>query len=71
MHNPNDTSKYDYEIGHEIIQKIAKKNNIELLDTKAFLKNNPNQPLYYPASWHWNKTGHGEIAKFLYSNINL
>ncbi len=71
MYNPNDTSKYNFEIAQNAIKKICKENDIIIFDTKDFLKNNPIQPLYFSASWHWNKDGHQEIANYICNQLNL
>jgi peptidoglycan/LPS O-acetylase OafA/YrhL/lysophospholipase L1-like esterase len=67
--NLNDTSIFDFNISHQIINSISKKHNIILLDTKDILKNHKEQPVYFPASWHWNKAGHKLIANELAEKI--
>jgi peptidoglycan/LPS O-acetylase OafA/YrhL/lysophospholipase L1-like esterase len=67
--NLNDTSEFDFNISHQIINSICKKHNINLLNTKDLLISHKEQPVYFQASWHWNKTGHLLIANVLAEHI--
>ncbi len=67
--NIYDTTIFDLNTSHQIINSLCKKHNINLLDTKDILKKHKEQPVYFPASWHWNKTGHLLIANTLAEKI--
>ncbi len=60
--NLSDTSLFDFGLAHQIVHAVCEKHSINLLDTKEMLKNDPNQPVYFKESWHWNQEGHKLIA---------
>jgi lysophospholipase L1-like esterase len=67
--NINDTTIFDLSKPLLILENLCKNNDISYLDSKTVLKNNPEQPLYFEKSWHWNKKGHEVIADFLFENL--
>jgi len=69
--NIKDTSAYDLNRPDNIIQDLCKKHNIKLFDTEEVLSKHPNQPVYFPKSWHWNNEGHKVIANELSKRINF
>ncbi|RPH70456.1 hypothetical protein EHM76_06580, partial [bacterium] len=58
-HNKN----YDFELPLQNLHKITKLGRIPVYDLTPVLKNSPVQPVYFPDSWHWNKSGHSVCAK--------
>lgn len=67
--NINDTSVFDLNKPLFIIENICNDNNIKYLNSKIVLKGNPEQPLYFEKSWHWNVKGHEVVADFLFENL--
>jgi lysophospholipase L1-like esterase len=68
--NIQDTTKYDLSRPNEIIRRLCRRNDIRLFDTEKILSEHPDQPVYYPRSWHWNAEGHKLIARELTKRIN-
>jgi len=67
----SDTSKFDLYLPNKEFREIADSLDIQFLDLTPFLKSNPNQPVYYKESWHWNQQGHKVVAKIIANDINL
>lgn len=67
--NLTDSSKFDLDLPLHTFQKLCSKNNIDYINSKKFLKNEINQPVYFPESWHWNRNGHLVISELLYDYL--
>ncbi len=63
--NIRDTSAFDLRRPNKIMHLLCHKHNIRFFDTEKVLANHPQQPVYYPRSWHWNREGHQVIANQL------
>jgi hypothetical protein len=64
-----DESKFDLDLPYTNLVEIADKLQIPVVNLKEPLKQDPNQPVYFPASWHWNQEGHRVVAEFIASDI--
>ena len=69
--NLNDSLKFDLEKPNRAFYRIADSLKIDYLDLTKFLKENPNQPLYFRESWHWNPEGHKTVAKIIAGDIQI
>jgi len=67
--NLADTSRFDFDFSNKIINSLCKKHLIDLYDTEELLRTNPDQPVYFEESWHWNLNGHKLIGYTLATNI--
>lgn len=67
--NISDTTHFDFTTARKTIRLLCKSHFIPFIDTKKILKNNPDQPVYFEDSWHWNQTGHKIISQMLVANI--
>ena len=67
--NISDTSNYDINLPLNTFQNLCFKNNIVYLNSKYYLKNYQDKPVYYEDSWHWNKTGHRAITDYLIGTL--
>jgi hypothetical protein len=64
-----DKSKFDLDRPYANLIEIADKLQIQTTSLKEHLKQNPNQPVYFPESWHWNQEGHRIVAEFIASDL--
>lgn len=64
-----DKSRFDLDRPYANLVKIADELKIQTVNLKEPLKQNPNQPVYFPDSWHWNQEGHRTVAKFIALDI--
>jgi peptidoglycan/LPS O-acetylase OafA/YrhL len=63
--NLGDTSEFDFNRPQRIAKDLCVAKGIDFLNTTAFLKSYPAQPVYFPESWHWNNEGHKAAAEYL------
>lgn len=61
--NLNDTALFDMKLPYKEASAITDSLNIPLINMTPALKSGPEQPVYFPASWHWNKEGHKVAAE--------
>ncbi|NQV26017.1 MAG: acyltransferase family protein [Rhodopirellula sp.] len=65
----HDSERFDTDRPRRILKDLTAALRIPLLDLTPALQRHPNQPVYFPGSWHWNAEGHNvagqAIAKFL------
>jgi len=59
--SPADTTAFDTERGRKHLVALAAQQEIPLLDLSVPL-HRASSPPYFPASWHWNQTGHETAA---------
>jgi lysophospholipase L1-like esterase len=59
------SDKTHYDLGRPLtaLKTIAQGLNIPVVDLTPSLKGAPDQPVYFPDSWHWNEKGHVVAAK--------
>ena len=60
-----DSTKYDMGLPRNILNKLCNEIKIPFCDPVKMLKNNPEQPVYFKESWHWNREGHSAISSYL------
>jgi peptidoglycan/LPS O-acetylase OafA/YrhL len=60
--NLQDSSLYDLQRPWENLRQLTQALGIAAYDLGPFLKMYPQQPVYFPASWHWNPDGHRAVA---------
>ncbi len=68
--NLNDTSVFNFKQPQKVTCDLCVKKNIYYINTTPYLKNYPDQPVYFRESWHWNKEGHRAIAAYLSNYIS-
>ncbi|MDA1162344.1 MAG: acyltransferase family protein [Planctomycetota bacterium] len=65
----HDSERFDTDRPRRILDNMTAALGIPLLDLTLSLQQHPNQPVYFPGSWHWNAEGHDvagkAIAEFL------
>jgi hypothetical protein len=54
---------YDLSKPFKYLNIITDRLQVKLLDLTTALKSSPEQPVYFPDSWHWNKEGHIVVAR--------
>jgi hypothetical protein len=60
-------SEFDPERPLMNLRKLASKVSVPVVDLTKALKSYPDQPVYFPKSWHWNAKGH-EVAAAAIAN---
>lgn len=63
--NLQDTTEFNFTKPQQIVNTLCNEKGILYINTKPYLKDFPVQPVYFPESWHWNKTGHIAAANIL------
>jgi len=63
--NLRDTAEFDFDRPGRITGELCARQDIPFIDTRAWLRDAPVQPVYFPASWHWNAQGHNVISNNL------
>jgi len=61
----SDKALYDLERPLSSLKVLAQSIGIPLVDLTPYLKEAPDQPVYFPDSWHWNEKGHAVVARTL------
>jgi peptidoglycan/LPS O-acetylase OafA/YrhL len=64
-----DTLVYDLKLPLKKTAALAAELAIPLTDLTPALKNHPAQPVYFPASWHWNQEGHRVAAEVIFEAL--
>jgi peptidoglycan/LPS O-acetylase OafA/YrhL len=59
----SDPSKYDLTRPQRALARITDPLGISVMDLTPYLSAHPIQPVYFPASWHWNPAGHRVAAR--------
>jgi peptidoglycan/LPS O-acetylase OafA/YrhL len=67
--NLNDSTKFDLDLPFSKLQTITSKLKIAVSDLRSVLENNPDQPVYFSTSWHWNKNGHQLVAETIEKDL--
>ena len=67
--NLTDTTVFNFSRPQTITKDLCAEKSIDYLNTTIYLKDYPNQPVYFKESWHWNKEGHKAIADYLSNYI--
>jgi peptidoglycan/LPS O-acetylase OafA/YrhL len=67
--NLTDTTVFNFSRPQAITKDLCAEKSIDYLNTTIYLKDYPNQPVYFKESWHWNKEGHKAIADYLSNYI--
>jgi hypothetical protein len=60
--NLQDSSLYDLQRPWKNLRQLTQALDIAAYDLGPFLRMYPQQPVYFPASWHWNSDGHRAVA---------
>jgi peptidoglycan/LPS O-acetylase OafA/YrhL len=69
--NLKDSLKFDLKKPNRVFYRIADSLKIDYIDLTKALKDNPEQPLYFRESWHWNPEGHKTAAKIISEDIQI
>lgn len=61
----SDTTEFDFNRPQKIANALCAAKGIDFINTSSYLKSYPEQPVYFPESWHWNAAGHKAAAEYL------
>jgi peptidoglycan/LPS O-acetylase OafA/YrhL len=66
-----DRSKFDMDLPLSNLRKLSGEMGLSVVDLTPKLKSYPDQPVYFPRSWHWNAKGHEVVASTIAKDLLL
>jgi hypothetical protein len=67
--NLSDRSKFDTNLPLRNLRKLSREIGLPVVDLTLALKAHPDQPVYFPRSWHWNAKGHEVAASVIAEDL--